>query len=253
MDSEVGLILPVLLVRGLSDLAMYPLMFMSVIMQGSQPYSTLPRQGEAIESRICTQRGGKPGRGWKIGPPCVQVYRDIFQSGHSGFRSQYKGFLIYNALYLCQTYSYFIAKPKDWWGYCKVYTLNVLGILALKPLKTAHTRFVLQSSEAPAYRSLWHYFSTVTLREMYQGLPYTLAKELMLALHASHNFGLGILLSVGYPLTLAETRMEAMSSHRGLQSYRNTNRTILGKILTEEGIFGLYRGIFTFGLYVRLT
>jgi len=92
------------------------------------------------------------------------------------------------------------------------------------------------SCKAPAYQSLLHYFSTVTLREMYQGLPYTLAKELILVLHASQNIGLGILILVGYPIALAETRMKAMSSHRGLQSYRYTNRIILGKIPVSRNI-----------------
>jgi hypothetical protein len=42
-----------------------------------------------------------------------------------------------------------------------------------------------------------------------------------------------------------------MSSHKGLQAYRYTNRTILRKIVAEEGLLGLYRGLFAFGLYVR--
>ena len=130
MDFEAGL--PVLLVRGFCDLAMYPLLSMSVIMQGSQPYSTQPREREAIESRVCTQCGGKPGMGWKIVPPCVQ---DILQLSYFGrFRSQYRDILIYNAIRLCQTYTNFTVWPKDWWGYCKVCTLSVLDTLAFKPL-----------------------------------------------------------------------------------------------------------------------
>lgn len=254
MDSEVGkLFLPITLIRGMSDLAVYPLLSMSVIMQGTQPYSTIPRPPEAIETRVYSLRGGNPGTEWKQAPPCVRVYRDTLEPFFTGgFKGQYKGFLIFTALRFSQTLIYVTAdQPKDWWSYTKLYTLQFLSVLAVKPLKTAYTRFVLQSRETPAYSSLRQYFATTTLREMYQGLPYTLAKELMLLMHATHSIGLGVLITVGYPLALAETRMEAMSTRKGLQAYRYTNRTILRKIVAEEGLLGLYRGLFAFGLYVR--
>jgi hypothetical protein len=254
MDSETSrLFLPITLIRGLSDLAVYPLFSMSVIMQGAQPYSTIPRAPEAIETRIYALRGGTPGAEWKQAPPCVRVYRDTLDPYYAGgFKGQYKGFLIFSALRLSQTLIYATAtQQKDWWGYAKICTLQFLIILGVKPLKTAYTRFVLQSRDAPAYSNLKQYFTTTSLREMYQGLPYTLAKEVLLLLYATHSLSLGALLTAGYPLALAETRMEAMSSHKGLQAYRYTNRTILRKIVAEEGLLGLYRGLFAFGLYVR--
>ena len=245
--------LPLTLIRVVSDLAVYPLFSMSVTMQGAQPYSTIPRPSEAIETRIYTLRGGTPGTEWKQAPPCVQAYRNTLDPYYIGeFKRQYKGLLIYTALRISQDSVYMIVEPpKDWWGYAKLFTLQFLTILAVKPLMTAYTRFILQSREAPAYSNLKQYFTTTPLREMYQGLPITLVKELLATLRYTHSLSMVVMLTVGYPLVLAETRMAAMSSHKGLQAYRYTNRTILRKIVAEEGLVGLYRGIYAFGLYVR--
>lgn len=254
MDSTPTQRLLPFLAHSTSDLVTYPLMYMSVIMQGTQPYRTLSRETEAIESRVYEQRGGKRGGGWKIALPCVRSYRDILDPYFTnGFRAQYKGFLILAALRLNRSTLTPINadQSKDWWSYCRFYALLFVSCLALKPLKTAYTRFAMQSPEAPVYLSLRHFFSTVPLREMYQGLSYTLATQTLISLNQANFLSFGMMLSMGYPLLLAETRMEVMSTQKGMQPYRYTSKSILGKIVAEEGIFGLYRGLFAFGLYVR--
>lgn len=257
MGSE-GRNLPLmtLVFRGLSDLAVYPLLSMSVIMQGTQPYSTLPRQSDAIETRIYTQRGGTSTAPWKQALPCVRAYRDTLDPYYiKGFTGQYKGLLLINILRSSQILLLmgWRSSIETWWDYAKLCAMQVGSVIVTKPLKTAFTRFVLQNREMPAYQSLRQYFTTVSVREMYQGLPYTIAKELILFLQGTQQISVAAFVAVGYPCILAETRMEAMSAHKGLQPYRYTNRTVLTKILAEEGLFGLYRGLFAFGLYVSAT